>query len=121
MKQTSLRVFLLFIALTILPFVSFATYEDTITLIINDKIKQVKPASSFPDTIRYRKRRILDSDGNKTNASQKVPVRFIRKIYIGKGGKLVENIEDSLVIITEYLDEDRILLIVIREIMKNKS
>lgn len=97
------------------------THPDTITIIINNTIKEVKPASPFPDTIRYRKRRILDKDGNKTKTYKKVPVRFIKKYYIGNGGKLVENIEDSHLIITEYLDENKTPLMVVRGVRKNKK
>lgn len=110
MKQTSLRVFLLFVALTILPFVSFATtekiphfynvritaYEDTITLIINDKIKEIKPASSFPDSIRYQKNYLYDQDNKLSNKTEIVPVRTIKIYYIGKNGKLVDNPDDRI-------------------------
>lgn len=96
--------------------------NDTITTIINDnKITNVQPASEFPDFIRYQKREIIDEYGKLTDTYERIPVRFIKKTYVGKDGEFVEKASDAVVIIVEYFDKDNNRLLIKKEIVNPKK
>lgn len=86
--------------------------HHTITTIINNNSKNVRPASEFPDFIRYQRCEIYDENGNLTDRYENVPVRLIKILYIGKNGKLVENSKDAVVILEERFDENNNRLLI---------
>lgn len=95
--------------------------HHTITTIINNKSKNVQQASEFPDFIRYQRHRIYDENGEPTERYENVPVRFIKKYYLGKNGEFVEKVRDAVVIIVEYFDKDNNRLLIKKEFVKQKK
>lgn len=95
--------------------------DYTITIFINNKIKEVKNAEDLPDFYRYKKKYLLDKDNKPTLDYIIVPIRTIKIYYIGKNGEYVENLEDAVITIKELYDEDGNCLLNMRSVPKKAN
>jgi hypothetical protein len=61
---------------------------DTHSIVVyeNNQFKEEKPASEFPETMRFREDRITQEDGTVVNKN--VPVARLEVLLIGEDGKL---------------------------------
>lgn len=121
MKLYSARAFFLCIVLALISCEQSSAAEDTITIFINNKIKEVKNAEDLPDFYRYKKKYLLDKDNKPTLDYIIVPIRTIKIYYIGKNGEYVENLEDAVITIKELYDEDGNCLLNMRSVPKKAN
>ncbi|MDR3361816.1 MAG: hypothetical protein LBO64_03100 [Desulfovibrio sp.] len=75
---------------------------DTHSIVVyeNNQFKEKKPASEFPETMRFREVRITREDG--TVVSTKVPVARIEVLLIGEDGKMTAADKATQIVIQDF-------------------